>query len=102
LLLAGCGSSPEDRVYEAFKCGKVATLLEQERQGDIAFANVMSDVKQLEAAGGSPARFAMEMGERFQDDVPLYRLTVGGQMALLTEVYQSDECQALYTPNPGR
>ncbi|AER57023.1 hypothetical protein DSC_11895 [Pseudoxanthomonas spadix BD-a59] len=99
LLVSGCGSSPEDRVYLAFKCSKVATLLERDTQGDIALSNVMPELKELEGRGGSFAQFAMEMGERFQDDVPLYRMTVSGQMAALTNVYESDECEALYQPN---
>lgn len=98
LLLAGCGSSPEDRVYEAFTCSKVATLLEKDRKGDIAFAKVIPDLKQLEASGGNPARLAIEMNQRFQDDVPLHRFSVSGQMAVLTEIYLSDDCQALYMP----
>lgn len=98
LLLSGCGSSAENEVYLAFKCGKVATLMEQERLGDIALANAEPYFKELEAAGENPARLAMKMNERFQDEVPLYRMSVGGQMAALSDVFQSDECQALYKP----
>jgi len=96
LLLVGCGSSAEDRVYEAFKCSKVATLLEREVDGDIAFAKAIPDLQKMETSGRNPARLAMEMNERFQDDVPLYRYTLNSQMSVLFEIYQSGECQALY------
>lgn len=101
LLLAGCGSSPEDQLYEAFKCGKVATLLEQDKEGDNALRHVIPQMQQMEAAGGSPGRFALEMNQRFQDDVPLHRMTVDGQMQALFQVYKSDKCQALYKPVGG-
>lgn len=101
LMLSGCGSSPEDRLYEAFKCGKVATLLEREKDGDMALANATPYMKQMEADGDNPARVAMEMNQRFQDDVPLHRLAIGGQMAMLSDIYQSDECQELYKPVTG-
>ncbi|UGB37248.1 hypothetical protein [Frateuria soli] len=101
LMLAGCGSSPEDKVYEAFKCGKVATLLEQNKNSDIAMKKAIPYIRQMEKGGGSPARLAMEMSQRFQDDVPLYKLSLDGQMGLLTEIYQSQTCQALYEPMEG-
>lgn len=101
LVLAGCGSSPKDKLYEAFKCGKAATLLEREKEGGMALANAEPYMQQMEAEGGSPAQVAMEMNQRFQDDVPLHRMTVSGQMAMLSDIYQSDECQALYKPAGG-
>lgn len=101
LLVAGCGSSPEDELYKSFKCAKVATLLEREKDGDMAMERAIPYMKLMEAEGGSPARLAIEMSERFQDDVPLYRLTVGGQMGLLSDIYKSSECQALYQPVEG-
>lgn len=101
LVLAGCGSTPEDKLYEAFKCGKVATLLDQEKDGAMALKNATPYMQQMEADGGNPARVAMEMNQRFQDDVPLYRLTVSGQMAMLSKIYQSSQCQALYKPAGG-
>src|SRR5690606_40304912 len=55
-----------------------------------------SDLQQLEADGRNPGQVALEMNQKFQDDVPLHRLALGGQMAMLSDIYQSDECQALY------
>lgn len=98
LALAGCGSSPEEQVYEAFKCAKAATLLEREADAERAMQSAAPYFTKLEAAGENPSRVAMEMNQQFQDDVPLHRLSAGGQMAMLTEVYKSDECQALYRP----
>ena len=100
LFLSGCGSTPEDRVYEAFKCGKVAFLLEQHGAGDRAMMSVKDELMELEQLGGNPSMMAMEMGARFQDDVPLYRLSLQGQMELLADIYQSSDCQNMYATRP--
>lgn len=96
LVLSGCWSSPEDKVYEAFKCAKAATLLERPGEGDIAMQKVIPYMKQMEAEGGSLARRAMLMSERFQDDVPLYAMTTDSQVAVLSRIYQSGKCQSFY------
>ena len=67
----------------------------------MAMDHAIPYMKLMEAEGGSPARLAIEMNGRFQDDVPLYRLTVDGQMGLLSDIYKSSECQALYQPVEG-
>ena len=95
LAVAGCSSTPQDKVYEAFKCGKVATLLEQADEGKAAMRSAIPYIKQMDDAG-NPARMAMELNQKFQDDVPLYQMDVDSQMSLLASIYQSDECQALY------
>lgn len=101
LMSAGCADSAEDKLYEAFKCSKVATQLGMERDANMAQLNATPHMMAMESSGKSPSLIMMEMGQRFQDDVPLYRLSVGGQMSLLSDVYQSDECQALYRPAEG-
>lgn len=97
LLLSGCDSD-HDKAYEAFKCAKAATLFGRERDGDVAMRNAMPHFKAMASQGGNPARMAMEWGQQFQDEVPLYRLSPGGQMAALSEVYSSKPCQRWYTP----
>lgn len=94
LLLAGC-SSADDELYEIFACAKVATLLEREDHAQRAMAKAEPYLRELEGSG-SPARLAMEMGARFQEDVPLYRYSPNQQMQLLAQVHQSSECQAAY------
>lgn len=95
MALSGCGESAEDKLYEAYKCSKVATLLEREKEADAAQLN--AEPYYSEAVGNSnPAYYFMQLSQRFQDDAPLYRLTVSSQMELLTEIYKSDSCQKLY------
>lgn len=57
---------------------------------------VIPYMKQMEAEGGSLARRAMLMSERFQDDVPLYRMTTESQVAVLSRIYHSGKCQSFY------
>lgn len=38
------------------------------------------------------------LGQRFQDDVPLYKYTAGGQVQLLTSVYKERRYQKMYAP----
>ncbi|WP_236621757.1 hypothetical protein [Luteimonas huabeiensis] len=101
LLLSGCGSSTEDHVYEAFKCAKVATLLEQEEHAEAAMNSALPYMQELEEEGDNPGRLVLQMNQRFQDDVPLYRTTIDGQMVLLYRVYKSNDCQSLYKPAGG-
>ena len=91
-ILSGCWSSPEDKVYTVFKCGKVATLLGRQADADAALRNGRA---LLESVRGG-AREAMLLGERFQDEVPLYKYPPAGQFALLLELHGSKTCQALY------
>lgn len=96
LFSAGCKQSAEDRIYEAFKCGKAATMLGYEKEAAEAIAAVESD---LRASGeSSMARYAMELSARFQEDVPLYRYSAGDQIEALQAIFKTDTCQALYAP----
>lgn len=98
LLLTGCGGSAKDRLYEAFKCAKVATLLGEERMADNAMNSVLPYAKELEleAGGEHPGFLMMEMNQLFQDDVPLHRITPDSQVRLINKIYRSSKCQALY------
>lgn len=93
----GCSKSPEDRIYEAFKCGKAATMLGYEKEAAQAIAAVESDLKAV-AGESSIARYSMELSARFQEDVPLYRYSAGDQIAALRAIFKTDTCQGLYSP----
>ena len=97
LSLAGCKQSPEDRIYEAFKCGKAATLLGHEKEAAQAIAAVESDLQAIAGESGM-GRYAMTLSERFQEDVPLYRYSAGDQIAALKVIFETDTCQGLYAP----
>lgn len=96
--LAGCGNSAEDKLYEGFKCSRVASQL----GSSTAAANAMENVREyaLDLDKSVPpdqrARHAMRATERFQDDVPLHKLSNQGKRELLTSIYQSSTCQELY------
>lgn len=94
-LLAGCFSSTEDRIYTVFKCAKVATLLGREEDADAALRNGQTQLRELQVAG-SQARYAMLLGQRFQDEVPLYNYQRSTQFEMLLELHDSKTCRALY------
>ena len=97
IAITGCGQSPEDRIYEAFKCGKAAALLERDEEARRAMDTIEPLAANL-VEGANMARYAMELGQRFQEEVPLYQLSAGDQLTALQEIYQSDDCQAMYVP----
>ena len=93
-LLMGCSPSLDDQVYEIFKCGKAATLLGRPADADAALkkgATVFAQIK-----GPNQSLYMMQMGERFQDDFPLYKYQLSGQLEILRDLYKSKACQALY------
>lgn len=94
-ILAGCFSGAEDKVYLVFKCAKVATLLGRETDADAALRNGQASLKNVDT-GGSHARYAMQLGQRFQDDVQLYKYPLSSQLSILIELHGSRACQALY------
>lgn len=94
-LLAGCFSSAEDKVYTVFKCAKVATLLGRDQDANAALRNGQAQLGEVQT-GASQAQYAMLLGQRFQDDVPLYKYQRSTQFEMLLELHGSKTCQALY------
>lgn len=95
LAASGCSKSPEDRIYDAYKCGKAAVLLEREADARQATSKIEAEFTEL-AQTVNPSAYMMELSSKFQEDVPLYRYTAGDQRRLLESIYKSDTCQALY------
>ncbi len=94
-LLAGCYASADDKVYTVFKCAKVATLLGRETDADAALRNGQAQLGAVQVSG-SQARYAMLLGQRFQDDVQLNKYQRSTQVELLLELHGSQACQGLY------
>ena len=91
----GCSKSPEDRIYDAYKCGKAATLLERDADAKQAAVKVEAEFTEL-AKTVNPSAYMMELASKFQEDVPLHRYSAGDQLRLLESIYKSKTCQALY------
>jgi len=94
-VVASSCSSADDEMYQHFRCAKAATLLERETEAQNAMVRSYKAAKTL---GEPNARYFMMLGQRFQDDVPLYKYTAGGQVQLLTSVYKERRCQKMYAP----
>lgn len=94
LVLTGC-SSAEDKVYKGFRCAKIASLLGESSASKKAMSKILFDAERL-TTSENPRYLEMKMNERFQDDVPLYRYGPKAQAKVLTNLYESSECQNYY------
>lgn len=90
LALAGCRQSPEDRIYEAFKCASAAAFLEHEAEAARAGTKVEA---KLAGHANSKERLRAaitELNARFRKEFPESRQIQG--------IYDSKACQVMYAP----
>ena len=93
-LLCGCKQSKEERIYQAFKCTRVANQLDRANETKNALSRMEDEARSLPPPAF--ARLAKELQERLDDEVPLDRYTAEEQVAALKAIYESETCQALY------
>ncbi len=94
LALTGC-SSTEDKVYKAFRCAKVASLLGSDSAAKRAMSKVTIEMEKL-TTSASPEYIGRKLNERFDEEAPLYRYGPARRTAVLTKAYESTECQSYY------
>ena len=94
LALTGC-SSTEDKVYKAFRCAKVASLLGNNAAAKTAMSKVTIEMEKL-TTSASPEYIGRKLNERFDEEAPLYRYGPIRRTAALTQAYESSECQSYY------
>lgn len=94
LALTGC-SSTEDKVYKAFRCAKVASLLGNNAAAKTAMSKVAIEMEKL-TTSASPEYIGRKLNERFDEEAPLYRYGPARRTAALTQAYESSECQKYY------
>lgn len=94
LALTGC-SSTEDKVYKAFRCAKVASLLGRNSPAKTAMSKVTIEMEKL-TTSASPEYIGRKLNQRFDEEAPLYRYGPARRTAVLTEAYESSECQSYY------
>ena len=94
LALTGC-SSTEDKVYKAFRCAKVASLLGNNAAAKTAMSKVTIEMEKL-TTSASPDYIGRKLNERFDEEAPLYRYGPATRTAVLTKAYESSECQKYY------
>ena len=94
VFLAGC-SSAEDKVYKAFRCAKVASLLGNNTAAKTAMSKVTIEMEKL-TTSASPEYIGRKLNERFDEEAPLYRYGPIRRTAALTQAYESSECQSYY------
>ena len=94
LALTGC-SSTADKVYKAFRCAKVADLLGNSAAAKRAMSKVTIEMEKL-TTSASPEYIGRKLNERFDEEAPLYRYGPATRTAVLTQAYESSECQSYY------
>ena len=94
LALTGC-SSTEDKVYKAFRCAKVASLLGNNAAAKTAMSKVTIEMEKL-TTSASPDYIGRKLNERFDEEAPLYRYGPATRTAVLTKAFESSECQKYY------
>ena len=94
LALTGC-SSTEDKVYKAFRCAKVASLLGNNAAAKTAMSKVTIEMEKL-TTSASPDYIGRKLNERFDEEAPLYRYGPATRTAVLTKAYESRQCQKYY------
>lgn len=94
LALTGC-SSTEDKVYKAFRCAKVASLLGNNAAAKTTMSKVTIEMEKL-TTSASPDYIGRKLNERFDEEAPLYRYGPATRTAVLTKAYESSECQKYY------
>lgn len=95
-VAGGCDFN-SDPAYDAYKCAKVANYMNDKVGGRNAISSLMSIMAKSEATAGSPARIAMEMNDKFQEDLQLYKYSPAGQMKIIANTYSSGKCQDLFS-----
>ncbi len=88
LVLAGCRQSPEDRLYEAFKCASAAAVLEHEAEATRAGAKVETELAGYANSKERLRAAITELNVRFRKEFPESRQIQG--------LYDSKECQVMY------
>lgn len=92
LVLAGC-SSNDSKIYDAFKCGKVAMMMGRMADARAASAKVEQYFKDIKE---SPSQYMMMLSQKFTDDLELHRYGRDIAVKIITKTYESSTCQALY------
>lgn len=90
--LSAC-SSEDSRVYDAFKCGKAATMLGHRTQAGAAARYADQHFSQV---SGSKAQYAAMLGQKFNDDYDLDQMDAQEQLALMSKLYASSLCTGIY------
>lgn len=90
--ITGC-SSAEDKVYDAYKCSRIAAIVGQADKARAAAAKGEPYMKDLKTSG---SWFEMRLMTRFTDDLELHRLSPVGQVKKLQGTFESGICQKLY------
>lgn len=92
LVLAGC-SSNDSKIYDAFKCGKVAMMMGRMADARAASANVEQYFGKIK---GNQTQYMMLLSQKFTDDLELHRYGRDVAVKIIAKTYESSTCQALY------
>lgn len=92
MMVTGC-SSADSKIYEGYKCGKVAEMLGRSSDA-VAAAEKIKPL--LSEKTGNASQYMLALMAKFTDDMELYRLSPRGQFEKIKDTYESRTCQKLY------
>lgn len=92
LVLAGCSGS-DSKIYDSFKCARVAVMMNRLAEAKAATAKAEPYLAQIK---GSQSQYMMLLSEKFTDDLELHRYGRDVAVKIIAKTYESSTCQALY------
>ena len=92
LVLAGC-SGNDSKIYDSFKCGKVAMMMGRMTDARAATAKVEQYFKEFKE---NKSQYMMMLSQKFTDDLELHRYGRDVAVKIIAKTYESSTCQALY------
>ncbi|MDI1269481.1 MAG: hypothetical protein PSV40_10340 [Polaromonas sp.] len=92
LLLAGC-SSNDSKIYDSFKCARVAVMMNRPAEAKVAAAKAEPYLAQIKT---SESQYRLLLSQKFTDDLELHRYDRNVAAKIIAKAYESGTCQALY------
>jgi hypothetical protein len=95
LAFIGCKFN-RDPAYEAYKCAKVANYIGDKLGSKAAILSFAREMEKSGTTAGNSARISMEMNDRFQEDLQLYKYSPAGQFNVIAAEHSSKTCINFY------
>ena len=92
---AGC-SGTEGKIYDAYKCGRVATMLGRGQDAVNSALKIKPYLDEMEKQNVNQSQYMLGLDTKFTDDLALYKLSPAGGAKAVMDTYQSSTCQTLY------
>lgn len=92
LVLVGC-SSADSKIYDSFKCAKVAMMSGRSAEARAASVKIEPYLKEIKEG---QSQYLMRLSTKFTDDLELHRYSPMGAAKIISDTFESSTCQKLY------